>query len=192
MKLWFTSDWHLRHKNILTFLSQDDTPLRDFEDIDHMHDVIIDNINASVKAEDHLYNLGDVSMTRPKYCEHLFKRINCKHLRLVPGNHDIWSMTEYAPYFKKIHGIRVIDRIVFSHYPLHPSTVRAYKANVHGHVHANPSPEPARFKDPKNGQERVVPYINICVEATNYEPVSLDWIKAKIREAIDGSETERQ
>ena len=53
---YFTSDWHVGHKNCLKFDS------RPFKDLDHMHRVLINNYNSTVTNNDVCYFLGDMGL----------------------------------------------------------------------------------------------------------------------------------
>lgn len=55
--LWFTSDTHLGHANVLGFTD------RPWSSIDAMNRGIINNINARVMPGDELYVLGDFSFS---------------------------------------------------------------------------------------------------------------------------------
>jgi calcineurin-like phosphoesterase family protein len=56
---WFTADFHLGHSNIIRYCN------RPFPDTAEMDEAIIARLNASVKAEDELYYLGDFCMGGP-------------------------------------------------------------------------------------------------------------------------------
>lgn len=141
--------------------------------------------NDLVKPEDHWYCLGDVAMRRPKYVKRQLEALN-GHKRLIRGNHDIYKTREYLEFFEEICGVRVIDRILFSHFPVHPSSLGPYVANVHGHIHEKDSPPPVMVTWGKDQNVKWVPYINISVEKTDYKPVSLEWIKGEIGRLTDG------
>ena len=53
--IWFTSDTHFGHENVLKFTD------RPWETIWQMNDAIVDNINGKVAVDDELYILGDFS-----------------------------------------------------------------------------------------------------------------------------------
>ena len=53
--IWFTSDTHFGHTNVLKFSE------RPWDDIDDMNYALIENINACVEPSDELYILGDFS-----------------------------------------------------------------------------------------------------------------------------------
>lgn len=172
-KIWFSSDPHFGHDNIIRYCGR---PFKDSIEMDHE---MVERHNQVVKPSHHWYCLGDVTMGRPKTVGIRLEALS-GHPRLVRGNHDIYRTREYLPYFDEIYGVRVIDGIIFSHFPLHPSSLGTYRANVHGHIHQNPSPHPVLVSHPRLG-ERWVPYINVSMEQINYTPVELEWIQEEIK-----------
>lgn len=157
MNIWVLSDTHFGHANILKFKREDGSPLRSFANPDEMDEYMIERWNSVVKPSDHVYHLGDVAMRR----EHIRLIGRCNgHKRLVRGNHDIYKTKDYLPYFEEIYGIRVLDNLIFTHIPIHPDSLGRFTANIHGHIHANKSPEG--------------PYCNVSVEAIDYTPVALE------------------
>lgn len=161
--IFFSSDLHLGHANLLNFLRADGSKLRDFSCVQEMDEYIIQKHNEVVKPSDHFYCMGDVAMK--KECIATVSRMN-GHKRLIRGNHDVYRTKDYLPYFDEIYGIRVLDNIIFTHIPIHPECLGRFKANAHGHIHANKSPE---------GK-----YINLSVEAIDYIPVSLEELKKRV------------
>ena len=180
MKLWFTSDSHFGHYNIIKYAG------RPFASVQEMDEAMVQGWNERVKPEDHVYHLGDVTMKRPKYSMGVLGRLN-GHKRLVRGNHDIYKTKEYLEAgFEEIYGIRVIDNLLFTHIPVHPESLGRFKANVHGHIHEKVYPPITKYKYVNDQLDLtrpyIVPYINISVEQTNYHPVDIEWIRAKIEE----------
>lgn len=89
--VWFTSDTHYNHKNICYGLSDwtdKDQSCRKFDTIEEMNEKLIKNINDYVKENDTLYHLGDWSFGGKESIWEFRRRINCKNIILVPGNHD--------------------------------------------------------------------------------------------------------
>lgn len=186
MKLWFFSDPHFGHRSTWEKFKvkcpdprvectkcdeNGDMPMRPFTSTEEMDNTMISNINKIVKPEDHLYFLGDVVMKKQSL--DVVKQINCRHLRLIMGNHDIYDYQDYLKVgFKKFMSYRVIDRIIFSHMPIHPGSMAKFIANVHGHLHNKESFLPVVKEDGK-----IQPYVNISVERTDYRPISLEEIK---------------
>ena len=161
--IWVLSDTHFGHGNILQFKREDGSPLRAFESAEEMDEHLVAQWNSVVRPQDHVYHLGDVAMSR----QALPTLARCNgHKRLVRGNHDIYRTKFYLPYFDEIYGMRVLDNILFTHIPIHPLCLGRFKANVHGHIHANKSPDGA--------------YYNVSVEAIDYTPVSLEELKKRI------------
>jgi calcineurin-like phosphoesterase family protein len=75
-----------------------------------------------------------------------------------------------APFFKDIQLWVDLPGLIFTHTPLHESTLAEKhrfvepKINVHGHIHTNPSPEG--------------PYKCVCVEQINFTPLDIETLHA--------------
>lgn len=162
--VFFISDTHFSHRNILTFSKKDGTKLRDFISIEEHDEHLIKCWNDTVRPQDKVYHLGDVVINRKALpiCE----RLN-GHKRLVRGNHDCFPTKEYLPYFEEIYGSRIINGMIFTHIPIHTDCIERFKINVHGHLHSNTL-----------GDSR---YMNVSCEQINYTPISLDEIRKRIQ-----------
>ena len=116
--IWFTSDTHFGHENVLKFTD------RPWETIWQMNDAIVDSINGMVAVDDELYILGDFSFKMTAQDAYgLRKRITCRRIHLVPGNHDKdWTQPAVAGAFTVEPPICVLkidgQKIVLSHYPM--------------------------------------------------------------------------
>ena len=88
--IWITSDTHYWHTNMCLGSSvwQDKSGCRDFNSPKEMSDALVNSINKYVMQEDTLYDLGDWSFGGIENIWNFRKRINCKNIYLVPGNHD--------------------------------------------------------------------------------------------------------
>jgi len=157
------SDTHFGHSGILSFRKPDDTPLRDFPDVQAMDDFMVDRWNSIVRPQDKVYHLGDVSMKKSDIPT--VSRCN-GHKRLLRGNHDIYPTKAYLPFFEEIYASRVLDGLIFTHIPIHPDSLGRFGANVHGHIHASPVYGPR--------------YYNVSVEAIDYTPIALEDLKKRI------------
>ena len=99
-EIWFTSDTHFNHENILKFESNKAEKRGDnFSSMNHMNEMLIQNWNALIKPEDKVYHLGDVIMGSKSDFGKILSRLNGKK-RLVLGNHDDPKLL--APFFQKI------------------------------------------------------------------------------------------
>ena len=178
--MFFISDTHFGHRNIIDFCH------RPFGSVTEMDEALVENWNKLVTPQDHIYHLGDVTMDRSSAHKAAFSRLVSRlngHKRLIMGNHDHFPVRVYLDAgFEKVMSYQRLDHYWFMHVPCHPSSVGSARAIIHGHVHNNqPGAFPAVMRLDKETQ-RVswIPYINICVEETNYHPVSFDWIKEKV------------
>jgi calcineurin-like phosphoesterase family protein len=175
MTIFFISDTHFGHENILTFTGQDGQRIRRFEFVEEMDEHMVECWNRVVRPIDHVYHLGDVTMIRGTATKCLMmasplqyvRRLN-GHKRLILGNHDHCPMTAYRTVgFEKIYGVKLVDRFLCSHVPVHEGSIGKARANIHGHIHEKPSPPG--------------PYYNVSVEARAYTPVSLEEIQGFFR-----------
>lgn len=158
-RTWLIADPHFGHANIINFKRDDGTPLRPFKSVEEMDDTIVNNWNAVVDPKDRVYVLGDVVMNRQ--CLHTLYRLQGRMV-LVKGNHDIFSLKDYAPFFDDIRAYVVKKdkhgrKVILSHVPIHPDSVGRWGINIHGHLHYQTVDDP-RYKC-------------VSVEHTNYTPV---------------------
>jgi len=167
MKTWFTSDQHFFHSNILTFKNSAGGLIRPgFDDVFHMNEVMVERWNAVVGFNDKVYHLGDFSMGTSHRNISIASRLNGDKV-LIKGNHDNAKLKIYSEFFRDIRSEVHLktpegDIVVFTHRPIRFDAPNAESNivhfNVHGHLHQN------EVADPR--------YINVCVEHTNYTPVS--------------------
>lgn len=164
-KLWFISDTHFGHSNVIKFKDENGNIARNFSSIKEHDKTIIENWNRVVGKNDTVFHCGDVALNRTSVAKILPKLNGSK--RLILGNHDEVKANNLLPYFKKINLWRVFREYDFmlTHVPMDNASMRT-TFNVHGHIHHNISPNPR--------------HINICVDHTNFTPVSLEWILDEI------------
>lgn len=174
MSAFVTSDLHLGHAKMLDFVRPDGEPLRPFSSLDEMHETIIMKWNKKVHQKDRVYILGDVAISRNALP--LLNELNGAKI-LVRGNHDIYKLKDYLPYFEDIRGAffrggdsTMPGGIIFTHIPVHPDNLQGhYLGNVHGHLHCH-----LVIKDGQADRR----YFNACLERNDFEPVALENIKA--------------
>src|SRR5271166_5248346 len=80
MAIWFTSDHHFGHKNIITYCN------RPFDSVDEMNEALVVAWNNLVKLDDTVYYVGDFSL-KPALMEQFAPRLHGKKI-LIAGNHD--------------------------------------------------------------------------------------------------------
>ena len=173
MTHWVISDTHFDHANMLNFKRADGSPLRPFSSVEEMNETLIERWNAVVKPSDHVYHLGDVTMARGKAWTHIdqiMARLH-GHKRICLGNHDQLVSAWYFRTFEKVKAYHVLDGLIFTHIPIHEQSLGRFKINVHGHLHAHHIEASPHHPD--------VRYLNVCVENTGYQPLSLEEIKER-------------
>jgi calcineurin-like phosphoesterase family protein len=174
MEMWFCSDHHLWHENIIGYTG------RPFSNAEEMNEALLESHNELVKPQDHVYFLGDMTMLRNGRDKERFIQEVRKyngHKRLFLGNHDHFSIKTYLDAgFEKIYATwRTEDNIIFSHIPIHPQSLGSVIANVHGHIHEAPEYEPAFVND------RCIPYINVSMENIDYKPINREELLIRIK-----------
>jgi calcineurin-like phosphoesterase family protein len=174
--VYFTSDNHFYHKNIIEYAN------RPFTDMEEMHTIMIDNWNRIVSPSDYVIHAGDFAFAGRDKIKELRNQLNGTILFLF-GNHDrgrnkmkdcgfqIAQEKQRNPdYF--IHYISEIDEeILITHCPYNEIKkwfieVHGFEFNgwsFHGHHHVI---------DAYPVIDRIKKQINIGVDFWNYIPVS--------------------
>jgi calcineurin-like phosphoesterase family protein len=165
------SDTHFGHVGVTQFLRDDGSKLRPWDNVEEMDEALVSNWNSVVRPKDKVYHLGDVVINR-KHLNTLY-RLNGDKV-LIKGNHDIFSLEDYTKHFRDIRAYHVMNKIIFSHIPIHPDSKGRFKSNVHGHLHYHLIKDKHDKPDPW--------YINVSVEQINYTPISLDLIYQRVAE----------
>lgn len=160
-RTWVTADPHFGHAGVCKFLRDDGTKLRPWDSPDEMDEALVENWNRVVGDKDRIYLLGDVVINRR--CLKTLERLKGRKV-LVKGNHDIFKLSDYLPYFDDIRAYVVQHtqdkrKVIMSHIPIHPESVGRFGINIHGHLHYN------KVDDPR--------YLCVSVEHTNFTPLDL-------------------
>ena len=156
--IFIISDTHFGHENILRFLNEDNSHVRDFDNVNEMNELMVQNWNSVVKDEDIVYHLGDVYFGQG---HEILPRLKGRK-RLILGNHDEGKDQRLQKIFQKILVWRMFPEFncLLTHVPVHASTLFKVKYNLHGHVHR---------KSILDEQ-----YVNCCVEVNDYRPKSIE------------------
>lgn len=163
--IFFTSDQHFGHKGMVNFTRHDGTKLRPFYSVEEMNETLVYNYNKVVKPGDIVYFLGDVFLHKGQSA--IISRLNGTK-KLILGNHDKEDVNFYRKHFTwvRAYGLNV-NRLIMSHIPIHPESLGRWRANLHGHTHYR------CLDDPR--------YVNVCVENTNYTPISLEDVEQELK-----------
>lgn len=153
--IWFTSDTHFSHKNVLKHCKgrlkafNIDETLDDKEKVNLNDEAVIKRWNSKVKKTDIVYIIGDFSFASPDETKKILGRLNGKKF-LISGNHDK-SSEHLSGYFEQIVQIKEINfkrknydfleedfSVICCHYPMVTWNRKHYgSVNVHGHCHGN-------------------------------------------------------
>ena len=168
--VWLTSDTHFGHTGVCRFTREDGvTKLRPWTDPGEMDEAMVKLWNDRVRPKDKVYHLGDVVINR-KFL-HILDRLNGDKV-LIKGNHDIFRLEDYYPRFRDIRGYHVLNGMIMSHVPVHTDSIERFGTNIHGHLHAHRVMRDGSV-DPR--------YHSVCVEHTDYAPISLEEVMDRIR-----------
>lgn len=114
-----------------------------FELVDQLDQVMLENWNNRVEATDTVYFLGDLAILRnPAQWSEWLAKLNGKKVFVV-GNHDQSRVLKYATTYPKTNIIEVVttaklikrnhQELWLTHYP---TLLSSRMINVHGHIHA--------------------------------------------------------
>jgi calcineurin-like phosphoesterase family protein len=152
-KIWLSSDFHGYHINLCRGISKwkdekGNVPIsrtRDFRDLKHMNDTIINNINSCVGQDDVLIFLGDFSFGGFENIKPFRERIICKTIHLILGNHDHHIQKNkdgiqsfFASVSKSNELIYDGSLLILSHYPYASwEDLRKGSIMLFGHLHSS-------------------------------------------------------
>lgn len=193
VNIWFTSDLHFGHKNIIKFCN------RPWETTEEMDEALIANWNSVVGEKDIVFDLGDFAFATNGRWKELIQRLNGKHY-LILGNHDItrWPGDKTMELFDRVEQQMIIyidNRCIYlNHYPYlcyGGSWKNPERAvwQLYGHVHTCPNSSGA-------DDERMIykfPYqYDVGVDNNNYMPVSWNQVKEYInKQVLEWKNTEK-
>lgn len=183
-KLFFTSDLHFFHKQVLV---HNNRPFKDLLDHDNG---MIDNWNSVVPKDGNIFMAGDFAFTGSiDVIQNLINRLNGK-IWWILGNHDWVNKLDRKIISDMVDG-RQMDvatvllkndnnqRLFISHYP-HLAWPRE-AIMLHGHIHSGPL-STASEKIPFHPMR-----MDIGCDAWEYKPVSYWTIKNVVKENIEKS-----
>lgn len=173
--IYFTSDPHYYHKNIIAFCG------RKAADVDDMNQQLIDNWNAVITDNDEVYLLGDFAFCgKQRRLELIMQLLGKKHL--IRGNHDPdpdrWWLEAGFYSVQDYKELRVQDmyqnddggnksyhqHIVLMHFPILSWNGMAHGSwHLHGHCHGNMANKGLRM--------------DVGVDTNNLKPYSYEDIK---------------
>lgn len=166
MTIFFTSDTHFGHKNILKYCQESRGHLSDVEEHDQE---LIAKWNEKISPKDDVYHLGDFGFLPDAKLVKILDQPNGKK-HLILGNHDhfksevaskfIWIKDYFKlKYFKQ--------KIVLFHYPIESWDGKHRDTwHLHGHTHKNVAKENSELR------------VDVGVDGNNLYPYSFEEIKS--------------
>lgn len=174
--VFLTSDTHFGHLGVCKFTEADGvTKIRPWTDPEQMDEDMVRMWNETVKPTDKVYHLGDVVINRKAL--KIMHRLNGDKV-LIKGNHDIFRLEDYTPFFRDIRGSHVMNGMILTHIPVHESNLYRFGTNIHGHTHTNR----VMMHDVRHGSVIDPRYFCVCVEQTDFKPIALEEVMKRIKE----------
>ena len=146
MTIFFTSDTHFGHSNIIKYCK------RPFKDVIQMNETIIKNWNNVVKKDDTVFHLGDFSFRG----FHTYKNKLNGNIVILKGNHDYDDLS-------------IIKEITIKHagkewYLCHvPPEINRQQFCLCGHIHE-------KWKSKRLGNKYM---INVGVDVWGFTPITI-------------------
>ena len=176
MSIWFTSDHHFGHKNIIKYCN------RPFMDVEEMESVMISSWNMKIKPKDTVYYLGDFTLQNKKYAENIISKLN-GNILFVAGGHDNWLPSNSVKLLSPLVHLKGMFQknnrglpLILCHYPM-VSWEQSHYGSIHLHGHTHGTIENSISGDiqlppgEKQGKR-----MDVGVDTNNFSPYSLDKI----------------
>ncbi len=171
MTVFFTSDTHFNHKNIIRHCD------RPFSSVDEMNETMIRNWNQDAGRQDTIYHIGDFAW---RDADEIARRLN-GNIHMLWGNHDRGSKQARDSFHRTYHGTLELKFgdgrfMVANHYPM-LSWNRSFHGSWHvfGHVHSSPT---------KQLDIQMPNSYDVGVDNNNFRLVSLDELYLKMPQQI--------
>lgn len=185
VNIFFTSDLHFGHKNIINFCN------RPWKTTEEMDEALIANWNSVVGEKDIVFDLGDFAFATNSRWKDILQRLNGKHY-LILGNHDVtrWPGDKTMELFDRVEQQMVIyidNRCIYlNHYPYlcyGGSWKNPEQAvwQLYGHLHLKPG---TTGKDTPRVDISFPYQYDVGTDLNNYTPISWKEVKEKIEYQI--------
>lgn len=154
-KIWFTSDLHFGHGNILKWSPE----TRPWTNTQEMEDGLVHYWNGLIDDKDLVFILGDLAFMNVEDTVRVMKRLKGSKI-LVNGNHDFKNLRspEFRAQFLMCKDVMEIQlknnytgkdqRVIMNHFPQWEwNQMHRGSFHLHGHVHGKMIPVPGRIMD---------------------------------------------
>lgn len=186
-KVFFTSDTHFWHENIIRFSN------RPFKDTEEMNRVLIANWNNKVPPDGLVFHLGDFAWGGYPRWKAIREQLN-GDIILIEGNHDRKNLTAtgkllFADVVQQMR-ICIENRAVWlNHFPFlcYSGTYRDFKGlefQCYGHVHSGPYAGDSGKDSPRLSMCFPTQY-DVGVDNNDFAPISWEEVNEKIMRQIE-------
>lgn len=185
--IFFTSDTHFNHSNILRFCN------RPFSSIEEHDKALIDNWNSVVSPNDTIFHLGDFCFGGSDKWKSIRQQLN-GHIILIKGNHDDKHLQQslYPLFDDVLYQARILINgrtIYLNHFPFlcfahgNVSTYKdSYAIQCFGHIHSGPN----STSDDMSRSSLLYPtQYDVGVDNNNYTPISYEKLSDIISQQIN-------
>lgn len=171
--LFFTSDSHWYHTNIIKYCN------RPFSSIEEMNEKLIQYWNETISNDDIVFHLGDFAFCGPTKTQEIKEQLNGRII-LIKGNHDYKSTLKlFDDVFDQLLLNLNGDLVYLNHYPfLTFADQNCYQ--LHGHLHLCKGKNVNKYN--LNSRQ-----YDVGVDLNNYSPVSWTDIKEKLKYQTNNS-----
>jgi calcineurin-like phosphoesterase family protein len=182
MAIFFTSDLHIGHENVIKYCD------RPFNSVEEMNQEIVKRWNQRISPHDTVWCLGDLTLMSYQQAWPILSQLNGKKF-LIKGNHDKFSVSQYNKLGFTVlleAKLKMFGKTFrLSHYPYKPSWLRKWfcfpselrflehrppkikgEWLLHGHTHS---------PNTQYGNS-----IHVGVDAWNFFPVSLKELESVV------------
>jgi calcineurin-like phosphoesterase family protein len=171
-KVFFISDTHLQHKNIIKYCN------RPFKTVEEMDSTMIKNWNSVVGPNDIVFHAGDFCFGKKSDWTYLLNSLNgIKYL--AAGNHDVNITSSLFQSVQQSFNIRIVgdpeivsdgQRISINHYPM-LSWYQSHRGSwqLFGHHHGGLSNKKSVKLSPNQ--------MDVGVDIHNFTPISYEKVK---------------
>lgn len=174
-KIWFTSDTHFWHNNIIQYCS------RPYSSVEMMNELLIEAWNECVRPQDTIWHLGDFAFCGKNKAIEILEQLN-GHKNLVVGNHDYSLVKKIDVFFDEVVDYKMLkvhlnyqaddgeivqyyQPVVLCHFPLLSwDLMRHGSWHLHGHCHGT-LPKTAALR------------LDVGVDVHGYHPINTEQIQ---------------
>lgn len=183
-KVWFTSDTHFGHENIIKYCN------RPFRNVREMNEELIRRWNETVPEDGVVFHLGDFGYGGSKEWADILRRLNGKRY-LILGNHDLKNIRQgYMTAFVHVTQqmtIRIGGQSIYLNHNPFLCYGGSYKDvwQLFGHVHSGPNSNTGL--DHPRLQHLFPLQYDVGVDNNDFRPISFNEVKAKIEVQVEAA-----